>query len=301
MTCSHSLTYLPCTRYFGPYKSWENAPPPTIKEFPGLIEKFDWCVHTIPQLCRKKCSLPKSIFCYPDNNCIEQVLPLLQHNITKKIILVIGGDDLHLSVFLKHTDITPLLIKFTIFYEAKDIIHDSIHTMPIGLLEHYTRNCEKNILDSIQNTSITNKPNLVLAAWGAWCPELDIQSYRTEVDMFLHTCNFTKRMDIPKELWWSTLLKYKFLINPLGNGIQTAKMVEALLTFCIPICPNVPAYADLKQEGFPIILVNNWNEITIDNLNRWWDELSPKLNDFRSNFLNVDGYWNYFESKLNFK
>ena len=37
------------------------------------------------------------------------------------------------------------------------------------------------------------------------------------------------------------------------------------------------AFQDVRDYGWPIVLVDNWHDITQDAMDKWWDELSPRL------------------------
>merc|ERR1712217_115674 len=89
------------------------------------------------------------------------------------------------------------------------------------------------------------------------------------------------------------LSKYRLLLNPWGDEIQTPKMVEALLVLTIPIQQRGPSpiYDDLLSYGFPLVVVDEWYEITGDKLDAWWRVLSPRLESFRSNCLSTSAYW----------
>ena len=58
---------------------------------------------------------------------------------------------------------------------------------------------------------------------------------------------------------------YKYAICPEGNGIDCHRIWECLCTNTIPICirsVNTEHFASI----YPIILVNNWNDLDIHNL-----------------------------------
>ena len=63
------------------------------------------------------------------------------------------------------------------------------------------------------------------------------------------------------------LSKYKFLIAPKGNGIQSPKFLEALMVFTIPVTKRYGCFEQLQEYGLPIVLVDEWDEITMDLLN----------------------------------
>lgn len=98
--------------------------------------------------------------------------------------------------------------------------------------------------------------------------------------------------------WWAELPKYRFLLSPLGSGIQTAKVVEALLVLTVPIVQhmNFTTFYELAGLGFPIVVVTGWVEVTRQNTERWWRALAPRLESFRRNCLSNEGYWRMYTS-----
>jgi len=102
--------------------------------------------------------------------------------------------------------------------------------------------------------------------------------------------------------WWHQLAKYKFLLSPLGSGIQAAKNIEALLVLTIPVIQRMSftTFDDLVRIGFPLVLVNGWVEVTPANASRWWKAISPRLESFRENCLTVEGYWQLYTGQMTF-
>merc|ERR1740121_446282 len=103
----------------------------------------------------------------------------------------------------------------------------------------------------------------------------------------------TVERSIPPADWFKELAKYRFLLSPLGDGIQSSKTIEALLVLTIPIVQRGPytAHERLVRMGFPIVIVASWEEITPAFLDHWWRELSPRLARFRHNCVTTEGYW----------
>jgi len=93
--------------------------------------------------------------------------------------------------------------------------------------------------------------------------------------------------------YWRKLGESRFLLSPLGQGIQSPKVVEALLALTIPIVQRggFPAYDELVEMGFPIVVVDDWSEITAASVSAWWRDMSPRLEPFRRNCLTTDAYW----------
>lgn len=75
------------------------------------------------------------------------------------------------------------------------------------------------------------------------------------------------------------LKQFRFVISPPGNGIDCVRHWEALLMGCIPIIQHSPI--DILFDQLPVILINNWNEVTSDFLNKKYEELKNQNFDRR--------------------
>ena len=89
------------------------------------------------------------------------------------------------------------------------------------------------------------------------------------LDDFLENCDFVKRRFIPFDQYWQELAKYKFLLAPRGQGIQAPKIAEAWMVKTLPIATKNPTFLDLKDLGYPLVLLDEWAEVTPRNLERW--------------------------------
>merc|ERR1712176_1152026 len=89
------------------------------------------------------------------------------------------------------------------------------------------------------------------------------------------------------------LASYRFVLAPLGTGLQSQKQLEALLVLTVPIVQrsSFPVFDDLVFLGFPMVVIDNWVEVTPSSLSEWWRELSPRLVHFRYHCLTTEGYW----------
>mmetsp|Transcript_85442 Transcript_85442/g.226940 ORF Transcript_85442/g.226940 Transcript_85442/m.226940 type:complete len:441 (-) Transcript_85442:32-1354(-) len=100
--------------------------------------------------------------------------------------------------------------------------------------------------------------------------------------------------------YWEELVKFKFMLAPMGSNIQTAKNLEALLALAVPIVQHMgfSLFPELLELGFPIVLVDTWNEVTPANTTKWWKEMSPRLESFRRNCLTIEGYWSMYIGRV---
>jgi len=81
---------------------------------------------------------------------------------------------------------------------------------------------------------------------------------------------------------WKEHRKYAFEISPTGNGLDCHRFYEAILLNTIPIVKDGPLTPLYKQFG--CVIVKDWNEITLENLQKWkYNVLDKQLVTF--------GYW----------
>jgi len=131
----------------------------------------------------------------------------------------------------------------------------------------------------------------------AWESRAKLRSWGQSRDAVLAGVDF---LSLNVQAWWQELPKYRFLVNPMGSALQTAKTYEALLCLTVPIIVPVgyAIFDELIDLGFPLILIEAWENITLSNLKRWWAKMSPRLESFRSNCLTVDGYWGMYTGSI---
>ena len=65
-----------------------------------------------------------------------------------------------------------------------------------------------------------------------------------------------------KEDYFKELASHKYAICPEGNGIDTHRFWECLYMNVIPICKKNILY-EYYSKHFPIILLNDWDELDI--------------------------------------
>ncbi len=66
---------------------------------------------------------------------------------------------------------------------------------------------------------------------------------------------------------WKKKGGYAFSISPHGNGLDCHRTWEDLALGCIVIVKTSPL--DPLYEGLPVVIVDDWNEITKENLYSW--------------------------------
>lgn len=97
---------------------------------------------------------------------------------------------------------------------------------------------------------------------------------------------------IPRNETWRKQTEYAFVISPHGNGLDCHRTWEALALGCIPIVKKSPI--DELYQGLPVLIVNEWREVT-------QELLDDTVNKFQKKSFNMEKmkleYWvNKFKS-----
>lgn len=119
---------------------------------------------------------------------------------------------------------------------------------------------------------------------------LEVGETRSEIFSKIQTTNL---VDVSKfqsrTSLWKTKGEYAFSICPPGNGLDTHRIWEDLVLGCIVIVKHSPL--DLLYRGLPVIFIQDWNEITEANLNKWLSQYPDAFTNplFREKLTNR--YW----------
>jgi len=93
---------------------------------------------------------------------------------------------------------------------------------------------------------------------------------------------------IPPELLWIRHVNYAFEICPRGAGPDCHRTWEALLLRTIPIVQS--SRLDPLYEGFPVVIIDDWDEITPASMLLWRDRLPDRFTAAMFERLTCD-YW----------
>lgn len=89
--------------------------------------------------------------------------------------------------------------------------------------------------------------------------------------------------------YFDALSKHQFVLCPAGTGIDTLRIWEALYTGSIPIVKE-NAFTNYFKARLPIIVVNEWHDITIELLIDKYNEMSKTIYNWD---ILKKSYWGY--------
>mmetsp|Transcript_30364 Transcript_30364/g.97113 ORF Transcript_30364/g.97113 Transcript_30364/m.97113 type:complete len:372 (+) Transcript_30364:2-1117(+) len=273
--------------------------PGRVLEQPRALRAFEWrLLHQKDEGVVTDVANPRSVYCNANftQECLEITERLPPLRTGERRVLAIGQEDNLLSTTRREVQALADSGKYSrVLYEGKDVRMPGVRSLPQCLNSWYlAKDGNRSMLEAVRRARLGAKDRAVLAAWGYQWGKLDrqLESRRQAVRFTNHSCLVQRHMYRPEE-YWAELARHRFLLAPTGNSIFTPKMMEALLVLTIPIAQREPdggAWEELRDRyGWPLVIVDRWEEITTENLQRWWAELSPKLEEARLH-LTAD-YW----------
>ena len=150
--------------------------------------------------------------------------------------------------------------------------HEKIKPIPLGIDYHTLSNKltpikQEKLLLNIYKNSVPFEKRLDLSYSFFHFQMLN----RHNKDRFvaknvLDKVNFNVYQDkkIPREETWKNMVKYKWIISPHGNGLDCHRTYEAIALGCIPVVKS--STLDIMYKYMPIIILNDWNEISLELL-----------------------------------
>jgi hypothetical protein len=210
--------------------------------------------HLDLEMINKPFNNPKLVFLYAD---FLDHLPLILESFQNPFVLVLHNSDhniteQHVQIFLH-----PKIIK--VFTQNLCVDHPKLFPLPIGIANSMWKHGNTKLIDE----QILNKSNKVYFQF----------SFNTNYHERLKCYEEIKKWipftsSIPFEQYISVLSTYEFCICPIGNGVDTHRLWEALYLKVVPIVLDHPFYRVLQKHfDLPIIILSSWCELYYKELN----------------------------------
>jgi len=240
---------------------------------------------------------------YVCSNAIKHFATLLDR-ISVKFILVSGDCD-----ELVPNDCFNNEKDFKKFIESDKIIHwyaqncvgthPKLSGIPIGLDYHtvkaqdhtwspmMTPIKQENQILSLNNTSFTER---IIGCYSNF--HFTIQGRKFGNDRVEAIQNvpedlvFYEPQTLPRIESWTNQVKYAFVLSPQGGGLDCHRTWEALCLGCIPIVKS--SKINYLFDDLPVLIVNEWKDVTKDLLEKTVSDFSTKNFDYSKITLK---YW----------
>ncbi len=168
--------------------------------------------------------------------------------------------------------------------------NDKISPIPIGLENLRYQN--NGILSHFDLNGENVKTKYILCSLNA-STNFDERSHVIKISKNIKNIEV---LNFPNHsLYSSSLQKYRFNLCPSGNGLDTHRIWESLMIKTIPILKESLFSENLKNLGFPILLVKSWNELnefSKSDLDKYYSNLSKD-----DNFQDVM-FFEYWKKKI---
>ena len=215
-------------------------------------------------------------------NTMEYFLNHVLPTINNKFIMMITGEDLtfpnqidyrwreeHQLNLIKQTynSIIDHHLLLHCFIENRDEIHPKTSSIPLGINPREMPNMNCDYIMKYMHNSTPLKERILKVI----CIHRQRKGDREIIDNYKN--NEWKHFTITEgnyhiDSWYKLLQTYPFIICAHGGGIDPCpKIWEALCVGCIPIIKS-SALNDVYTQ-FPVVILDEWNTITLENLNKW--------------------------------
>ncbi len=200
--------------------------------------------------------------------------------ITNRYILIShNGDMAAPGASFKYLDDDKLIAWFG---QNCDRVHPKFVPIPIGVANQYWPwGSVKNFDHVVQNRENKERP------WLAYLNVLKTHPERKVVEKFFADKPWCiKAARKPHKEYLEELIYARFVICPRGNGIDCHRTWEVLLMGAIPVLKH--SILDPMYEGMPVVLVNDWSEVTEAFLEKKYEEIQTQA--FKEERI-FAGYW----------
>jgi hypothetical protein len=226
----------------------------------------------------KKINNSKSIFIY------SHLLPYFFEHIYDKldnsfILLSHNSDDSVDIKYLKYLNQNKILKWYA---QNINISHPKLVALPIGIANSQWKHGELNTLEHTINKNIAKTKLLYL--------NFKINTNRnvrkSVYELFKNKKFITVNNNLSYKKYLEELASHKFCIVPPGNGLDCHRTWECLYLGVIPIVFD--CIMNQQFSHLPILIVDNWNEVTEDYLNSKYSQIWCK--EYPMDYLNLE-YW----------
>jgi hypothetical protein len=215
-------------------------------------------------------------------NFINNFVPRL----TKKIIIVSNDSDMDAPIFEKPVGVGDEIAKDAIlafinsdqcvhwFTQNCTLHHPKVSAIPIGMDYHTFKRYMHPGLQEQQLDAIPQKrfEQRLLKCYGNFHFKMQGKYYSADRIACLRDVpkelTYIEAQPMPRTNTWARQTLFAFVLSPPGGGMDCHRTWEALLLGCIPIVKRFNVPCDTIYDDLPVLVVDNWSDITLDLLQK---------------------------------
>ncbi len=150
----------------------------------------------------------------------------------------------------------------------ENYLHPKLHPIPIGLANRMWGHGNPDIVNACRDTTLSKTTLLYLNySTGTYPAERSLVNHLFSSAPY---CRVTSSRNFRDYLL--DLAQSQFVLSPRGNGLDSHRLWESLLMGSIPIVKT--SALDAVYDGLPVLVVNQWEEITPELLQAKYTEIS---------------------------
>lgn len=218
---------------------------------------------------------------------VHQFMKKMHPKITKPYIMITAGEmrDQVKEEHFEYLNEKNIIAWFAVHHDCEQY-HPKFHPIPLGIFQDkkfYTP--RKELTQTFAQWRQAPKKKLLYSNFG------DVKGLKPEradlVTQFEQAdyC-FTVQERIPFLLYMEQMSAFKFSLSPRGYGPDTYRTWEALLVGSIPIVRT--SQLDALYTDLPILIVDQWEQVTKTFLEQKYQEMTLKKWDIEKLFME---YW----------
>jgi hypothetical protein len=229
---------------------------------------------------------PSSIFVSLGHRTSKVLHEIMKTENLSETVLWVGGSDRRLTAARHYgMNLKSVVSAFkTVYWEAMNKPYSRIRPAPTLFTDRYMKDAGYAATKAVESANVYTKTKWLFSAWGHYQPQLDRSPNckdRGEAVRWVNTHANESWLDHNRThptTYWATLAEHRFSLSPSGLGLQSSKTFEAIATLTVPICHRSNlAYVRLAQEGWPLVIVDTWDWVTLDNMTIWWHTYAPNM------------------------
>lgn len=157
------------------------------------------------------------------------------------------------------------LLQF-IYTQNMNVVHSKVLPLPIGLANSQWSHGNLNIINNTYNLKTVKSKDIYFFFQKSTSPLARNDCYDSLLKL-----NIPWADKKPYNEYLQFLKEHKYAICPEGRGIDTHRFWECLYMNVIPICKK-NILVEYYSKYFPIIIVDEWSDLNIDELISTYDK-----------------------------
>jgi len=216
---------------------------------------------------------------------LEEFFNFIHPRIRAHYILVSHNSDFNApGKFKSYLDDPKIIVWFA---RNADIKHSKLIPIPIGIPNTYWPNGNvDNFITAMQQKVNVNNRYEDKLVYVNFAIQTNYQERNTALDFFARQPFSYVGHVIPHTEFLYELGHYKFTVSPPGGGIDCYRTWESLLMGTIPLIKH--STIDPLFENLPVVLVNDWEEVTQEFLLNKFNEINTKTYNMKKLYAD---YW----------